>query len=74
MLAIVSGNNREIIERGRRPWIDYAFTYPDGTSSGRSRAQNLPSGRLEVARPILRDRSEGWAACPRGFELVINPS
>lgn len=65
VLAVVSGNYREIIERGLRPWVDYAFTYPDGASSGRSRAQDLPAGRLKIARPVLRDLSEGWAAWPR---------
>lgn len=64
VLAVVTGNYRETIERGFHPWVSFGFAYPDGTSSGRSRAQHLPADRLKAARPILRDRAEGWAAWP----------
>lgn len=64
VLAVVTGNYRENIELGLRPGVEYAYTYPDGASSGRSRAQDLPAERLKAAKPILRDLSEGWAAWP----------
>lgn len=65
VLAVVDGRYREAIECGLRPWIQHAFAYPDGASSGRSRSQDLPAGRLRIARRILRDLSQGWAAWPR---------
>ncbi|WP_404474752.1 DUF6226 family protein [Microbacterium aerolatum] len=65
VLAVVAGNYRESIERGLRPWVSYAFTYSDGASSGRSCAQDLPADRLKAAKPILRDRTEGWVSWPR---------
>lgn len=65
VVAVVTGNYRESIERGLRPWVEYAYTYPDGASSGRSRAQDLPADRLKAAKAILRNRTEGWAAWPR---------
>ncbi|MCR2819967.1 DUF6226 family protein [Microbacterium sp. zg.Y1090] len=65
VFAIVSGNYRETVERGLRPWVDFAFTYPDGASSGRSRTQDLPAERLRAAKRVLRDLPEGWAAWPR---------
>lgn len=63
VFAVVTGNYSESIERG--PWVSHSFTYPDGTSSGRSRAKGLPADRLKTARRILRNRAEGWAAWPR---------
>lgn len=65
VFATVGGRYRETIERGFRPWIEYAFTYPDGSSSGRSRSQDLPAQRLADAKPILRDVAGGWAPWPR---------
>ncbi len=64
VLAVVTGHYREGIERGLRPWIEYAFAYPDGASSGRSRASDLAAERLKSVTPILRNHSEGWAAWP----------
>lgn len=65
VFATVSGNYRETIERGLRPWVEYAYTYPDGANSGRSRSHDLPAERLKAAKPILNDLPEGWAAWPR---------
>ena len=65
VFATVSGNYRETIERGLRPWVDYAFTYPDGASSGKSRSQDLPAQRLKDAKPVLRDLPVGWNHWPR---------
>ncbi len=64
VLAVVAGHYREDIEPGRRPWVEYAFAYPNGASSGRSRAQDFPAERLKAAKPILRNLTEGWAAWP----------
>ena len=64
VFAVVSGNYRENITRGLHPWVEYAYTYPDGASSGRTRSQALPTDRLRAAKPILRDLPEGWAAWP----------
>lgn len=69
VLAVVTGNYRESIERGRHPWVDYVFTHPDGASSGRSRAQDLLADRLKVARSVLGDLSDGWAAWPRSASV-----
>lgn len=65
VFATVSGNYRETIERGLRPLVDYAFTYPDGASSGKSRSQDLPAQRLKGAKPILRALPDGWDSWPR---------
>jgi hypothetical protein len=64
VLAVVTGHYREGIERRLRPWVEYAFSYPDGGTSGRSRAQDIPAERLKSAKPILRNLTEGWAAWP----------
>ena len=64
VLAVVTGHYRESIERGLRPRVEYAFAYPDGRTSGRSRAQDIPAERLKSAKPILRNLSEGWVAWP----------
>lgn len=65
VLAVATGHYREGIERGLRPWVEYAFAYPDGASSGRSRAQDSAAERLESAKLILRHLPEGWAAWPQ---------
>lgn len=65
VLAVVTGNYSETIEGGFHPWVDHSFTFPNGTSSGRSDARDLPADRLKAAEPVLRDLSEGWAAWPR---------
>lgn len=64
VLAAVTGHYRETIDRGFRSWVEYAFTYPDGSSSGRSRAQDVPAERLQAATSILQDLPEGWVAWP----------
>ncbi|MGB7979396.1 MAG: DUF6226 family protein [Candidatus Nanopelagicales bacterium] len=64
VLAVVTGHYREGIERGFRPRVEYAFAYPDGGTSGRSRGQDIAAQRLKTAKPILRNLSEGWAAWP----------
>lgn len=64
VFAIVAGHYRETVERARDPWMEYAFTFPDGAASGRSRARDLPAERLAAARPVL-DRLPGeWAPWP----------
>lgn len=65
VLAVVSGNYRESIGPGPRPWVEYACAYPDGEASGRSYSQDLPARRLKAAKPILRGLPNGWAAWPR---------
>ena len=65
MLAVATGNYREIVERGLRPGVGYAFTYPDGAASGRARAQDLPKPRLQKAKPLLQALRDGWSAWPR---------
>ncbi|MEV8272276.1 DUF6226 family protein [Microbacterium sp. NPDC077184] len=68
VFAVVSGNYRETITRGLRSWVGYAFTYPDGTSTGGpSRSRDLPTERYTDAAPILRDLPHGWAPCPRSI-------
>lgn len=65
VFAIVTGHYREILEPGRRPWVEYVITSPDGTRSGSSRAQDLPAERLKAAKSALRGRSGSWAPWPR---------
>lgn len=66
VLATAEGHYRETIGRGRRPWVGYVFTHPDGGgSSGQSSSQDLPTGRLERAAPTLRDLPAGWGPWPR---------
>lgn len=65
VLAVVTGHYREGITRGLRPWVEYAFTYPDGRAGGRSRAQDLPKERVKAAKPVLRRLVDGWAVWPR---------
>jgi len=62
--AIVTGHFRENIERTSRRWVTYAFTYPNGTSSGQSRASDLPAERVQAAAPLLREHPGGWGAWP----------
>nr|WP_238707095.1 DUF6226 family protein [Microbacterium lushaniae] len=64
VLAVVTGHYRESAERGFRPRVEHAFTYPDGASSGQTPARALPAERLRAARPILRTQPDGWAAWP----------
>jgi len=64
--AVVTGDYREVVTGGRDPWIEYAFTYPDGGGrSGGGRANDAPAERLSAAKPVLADLSPGWAAWPR---------
>lgn len=65
VLAVVTGNYREKIKHGIRPWVEHAYTYPGGANSSRSRAKDFPVARLRAARIILRDLPDGWAAWPR---------
>lgn len=65
VFAVVTGNYRESVERRLRPWIEYAFTYPDGSSSGRVGAQDSVAKRVSAAKTILRRLPHGWAAWPR---------
>lgn len=61
--AVVTGNYRESIDRGIRPWVGHALTYRDGSSSGTARAQDLPPARVKAARTVLRARpGQPWAA------------
>lgn len=71
VLAAVTGHYRETIERGFRSWAEYALTYPDGATSGRSRAQDIPAQRLKAATPILRNLSGRWTAWPHVTERVL---
>ncbi len=64
VFATVNGNYTETIERGLRPWVNYAFNYPNGTSGGRSRSEDLPPQRLRDAKPTLRDLRNGWNPWP----------
>ena len=61
--AVVTGNYRERIEPGISAWVEHSFSYPDGGGRG-GRTRDIPVQRLEAARPILRDHSDGWAAWP----------
>lgn len=65
VFAVVGGRYREKIERGLRLWVEFAFTYPDGASSGKSRSQDFPVQLLEDAEPILRSLPDGWGPWPR---------
>lgn len=66
VLAVVAGNYRESIERRLGgPWVAYAFTWPDGGSSGESLANNIPKERRKVAKQILGKISGGWLTWPR---------
>lgn len=65
VLAVVAGRYREAVGRGRRPSIGYSLTYPDGASSGLSRARDIPTEGVKAARSALRGRSAEWAAWPR---------
>lgn len=65
VLAVVAGNYRESIERRLGgPWVAYAFTRPDGGSSGGSLANNIPKERRKAAKPILRKISGRWLKWP----------
>lgn len=65
VFGVVAGNYRESIERGSRPWVEYELTFPDGASSGRSRARDMPTRRLGAAAPTLRRIFGRWSAWPR---------
>ncbi|HWV48175.1 MAG TPA: DUF6226 family protein [Microbacterium sp.] len=63
VFAVVGGHYRELV--GPEPWVGFALTSPDGATSGQSRTEDMPMGRLEQAMPTLRSRAEGWAPWPR---------
>jgi hypothetical protein len=65
VLAVVTGHYRETIERRELdPWVGYAFTYPDGVSSGGYREQSISPARFKSAESILRNVSETWREWP----------
>ncbi|WP_169581561.1 MULTISPECIES: DUF6226 family protein [Microbacterium] len=63
--AVVSGQYRESVVRRPRPWVAYSMTYPDGQTSGRGPAPDVPSKRLKAARRVLRDIPGHWAPWPQ---------
>lgn len=65
VLAVVTGHYRETVDHRLQAWVGFALTYPDGSSSGQSRADEVPADRLEAAATLLRARPDGWAAWPR---------
>lgn len=66
VLAVVTGGYRESLElRDGDPWVGFAFTYPDGRSSGGSLQQGAAPERLEAAWATLQDLSGGWSVWPR---------
>jgi len=62
VLAVVTGNYRESIGRGRHPWVESETVFPNGSSSGRSRGEDVPAERLASAVEALTGRSAPWAA------------
>lgn len=65
VLAVVTGDYSERVDRGLRPWVEHRFTYPDGGwQGGRGRASSIPAERFRAAKPRLRALSDGWAAWP----------
>ncbi len=62
VLAVVTGHYRESIDDGLA--VEYAFTFPDGSRSGRSDVQDFPADRLEAAMPVLQRLTDGWAPWP----------
>lgn len=62
--GVVTGHYREDVERGFRPWLGHAITYPGGSASSRSRARDLPADRVRAAVPVLRKLPDGWRAWP----------
>lgn len=64
VLAVVTGHYRESVGRGRRPWIESETTFDNGTSSSRSRGEDVPPERLASALEALAGRSGPWAAWP----------
>lgn len=69
IFAVVGGRYRESIDGGLRPRVEFALTYPDGSTSGRVRAAELPADRVKAAKPILRIRPDGWAPWPRVADI-----
>lgn len=66
VLAVVAGHYRETVERRESdPWVGYAFTDPDGMSSGGSRESGMPSEQYKAAESILRKVPDGWGEWPR---------
>lgn len=64
VLAVVAGHYRESVGGDVSPSVEYAFTYPDGSSSGSADAHDLPVERLDEAERVLRDLTAGWAPWP----------
>jgi hypothetical protein len=64
VLAVAGGEYRESITRGVRPRVEVSTTYPDGSSSGESRAEDVPADRLAAAMPMLAGRAGAWAPWP----------
>ncbi|WP_429460063.1 DUF6226 family protein [Microbacterium sp. ZKA21] len=63
VFALVGGHYRELV--GPEPWVGFALTFPDGATSGKSRAEDLPVERLEAAMSTLRSRADRWASWPQ---------
>lgn len=63
--AVVSGCYREAITPGPDASVGFRSSFPDGSASGRSRAEDLPAERLTAAAPVLQNLPTGWAAWPR---------
>lgn len=70
VLAVVTGHYRETLERRERdPWVGFAFTFPDGASSGGSREHGISAERFTAARSILREVGQ-WSAWPRAVSFA----
>ncbi|UQN15123.1 DUF6226 family protein [Gulosibacter sp. ACHW.36C] len=65
VLAVAAGRYWEGIDKAAHPWIGYAFSFRDGKESGRSRADDWPSDRVDAAKRILFRLPIGWAAWPK---------
>lgn len=68
VFAVVGGRYRESIDGGLRPGVEFTLTYPNGSTSGRIRAAELPADRVKAAKTVLRIRPDGWAPWPRVAE------
>jgi hypothetical protein len=62
VLAVVSGDYVESVTSQSE--VGFRLVYPNGSTTGQTRAEDLPAGRLTAALPILRDLPDGWAPWP----------
>lgn len=75
VFAVVGGGYGESIGAGPRPWIEEAWDFADGHTSGRTQAPDLSRERLARARRelasgaglerVLRGDARTWAPWPR---------